>query len=352
MKVRVLTVLLILVFSLCLTARPVVAAEQVRTAWCGERDAFLIWLAKQKGWDREAGIDIRMYHLGSDETSLSRQGGPQWDIAGCGIVPTLMSVRKGQFHVIGVGSDESKWNALFVRPDSPILKAAGTNPQHPDVYGSPDTVRGKTILCPEKTSARYLISTWLHIIGLKDEDVTIRVTPPGQALNMFSKGHGDAVYLEAPDTFVASSRIGKGYSFITTAPECGISQPALLLADRTFADKHPEQVLAFLRVYLRAVTALYSEEFDPVEEYIRFNKEWSNKTLTREKAVEEMSACTVFGLSGQVSFLSPQLGSFRALLSSLLSFLGRSGELSQEDISGLNTFDFLNDSFLQKLIEE
>ncbi len=30
MKVRVLTVLLILVFSLCLTARPVVAAEQVR----------------------------------------------------------------------------------------------------------------------------------------------------------------------------------------------------------------------------------------------------------------------------------------------------------------------------------
>lgn len=352
MRFRVLMGLLALALSLCLTARPATAVEQVRTAWCGEHDAFLLWLAKQKGWDKEAGIDIRMYHFGSDEEILSRQGGPQWDIAGCGIVPTLKSVRKGQFHVIGVGSDESKWNAVFTRPDSPILKAAGTNPQHPYVHGSPDTVRGKIILCPEKPLARYLVSTWLHIIGLEEEDVTIRDIPSEQALDMFSKGHGDAVYLEAPDTFVAYSKVGKGYLPVTIAPECGISQPALLLADREFADKHPEQVRAFLRVYLRAVTALYSEQFDPVEAYIRFNKEWGNKTLTREKAVEKMSAYTVFGLGEQLSYLSPESGSFRDHLSGLLSFLGRSGELSQEDISSLSTFDFLNDSFLQGLIEE
>ena len=50
-------------------------------------------------------------------------------------------------------------------PDSPILKAKGANPRYPDVYGSADTVRGKLILCPEKTSAHYLLSTWLHILG-------------------------------------------------------------------------------------------------------------------------------------------------------------------------------------------
>lgn len=72
------------------------------------------------------------------------------EIAGCGAVPTLMAASKGQFYVVGIGNDESDLNAIYVRPDSPILKAKGANPRYPDVYGNADTVRGKLILCPEK----------------------------------------------------------------------------------------------------------------------------------------------------------------------------------------------------------
>lgn len=284
MRFRVLMSLL--AFVLCLLPSHAKAAEQLQTAWIGEHEAFLVWYAKQKGWDKDAGLDIRMLRFGSGDKIVSRQGDYQWKIAGCGAVPTLMAASKGQFYVVGIGNDESDLNAIYVRPDSPILKAKGANPRYPDVYGSADTVRGKLILCPEKTSAHYLLSTWLHILGLKDEDVKIQNVLPGPAVDMFSKGFGDAVSIWAPATYTAAQ---KGYQIAASSPDCGIRQPILLLADREFADKNPEQVRAFLRVYLRVVDAMHSEGFDAfVQEYIRFNKTWNEKLMTREEAVEDL----------------------------------------------------------------
>ena len=236
MRFRVLMSLL--AFVLCLLPSHAKAAEQLQTAWIGEHEAFLVWYAKQKGWDKDAGLDIRMLRFGSGDKIVSRQGDYQWKIAGCGAVPTLMAASKGQFYVVGIGNDESDLNAIYVRPDSPILKAKGANPRYPDVYGSADTVRGKLILCPEKTSAHYLLSTWLHILGLKDEDVKIQNVLPGPAVDMFSKGFGDAVSIWAPATYTAAQ---KGYQIAASSPDCGIRQPILLLADREFADKNMER---------------------------------------------------------------------------------------------------------------
>ena len=321
MRFRVLMSLL--AFVLCLLPSHAKAAEQLQTAWIGEHEAFLVWYAKQKGWDKDAGLDIRMLRFGSGDKIVSRQGDYQWKIAGCGAVPTLMAASKGQFYVVGIGNDES------------------------DLYGNADTVRGKLILCPEKTSAHYLLSTWLHILGLKDEDVKIQNVLPGPAVDMFSKGFGDAVSIWAPATYTAAQ---KGYQIAASSPDCGIRQPILLLADREFADKNPEQVRAFLRVYLRVVDAMHSEGFDAfVQEYIRFNKTWNEKLMTREEAVEDLRAHPVFSLGEQITLFHPESGNLRNWLRGITAFYGRIGELSQEDVANLNAFGFLNDSFLKGL---
>ena len=322
MRFRVLMSLL--AFVLCLLPSHAKAAEQLQTAWIGEHEAFLVWYAKQKGWDKDAGLDIRMLRFGSGDKIVSRQGDYQWKIAGCGAVPTLMAASKGQFYVVGIGNDESASNAIFTR-----------------------AVRGKLILCPEKTSAHYLLSTWLHILGLKDEDVKIQNVLPGPAVDMFSKGFGDAVSIWAPATYTAAQ---KGYQIAASSPDCGIRQPILLLADREFADKNPEQVRAFLRVYLRVVDAMHSEGFDAfVQEYIRFNKTWNEKLMTREEAVEDLRAHPVFSLGEQITLFHPESGNLRNWLRGITAFYGRIGELSQEDVANLNAFGFLNDSFLKGL---
>lgn len=102
MRFRVLMSLL--AFVLCLLPSHAKAAEQLQTAWIGEHEAFLVWYAKQKGWDKDAGLDIRMLRFGSGDKIVSRQGDYQWKIAGCGAVPTLMAASKGQFYVVGIGN--------------------------------------------------------------------------------------------------------------------------------------------------------------------------------------------------------------------------------------------------------
>lgn len=345
MKFRVLMGLLGLALSLSLTARPTMAAEQLQTAWIGEHEAFLVWYAKQKGWDKEAGLDIRMLRFGSGEKIVSRQGNYQWKIAGCGAVPTLMSAQKGQYYVIGIGNDESELNAIYVRPDSPILKAKGTNPRYPEVCGSADTVRGKIILCPEKTSAHYLVSAWLNILGLQENDVKIQNVLPAPAVDMLVKGFGDAISIWAPSTYEAQK---KGFRIAANSPDCGIRQPILLLADRTFADENPEQVRAFLRVYLRVVDDMQGRGLKAfVQDYIRFNKVWANKLMTETEAEEDLRLHPLFPLGEQVELFDPKRGNLRDWLRGITAFYGRLGELSQEDISNLNTFNYLNDSFLK-----
>ncbi len=345
MRFRVLMGLLALAFSLCLTARPSVAAEQVQTAWIGEHEAFLVWYAKQKGWDKEAGLDIRMLRFGSGEKIVSRQGNYQWKIAGCGAVPTLMSAQKGQYYVIGIGNDESEINAIYVRPDSPILKTKGVNAHYPEVYGNADAVRGKIILCPEKTSAHYLVSAWLHILGLQETDVKIQNVLPAPAVDMFAKGFGEAISIWAPSTYAAEK---KGFKLAANSPDCGIRQPILLLADRAFADENPEQVRAFLRVYLRVVNDMRERGFKAfVQDYIRFNKVWTNKLMSEEEAEEDLRLHPLFPLDEQIELFNPKRGDLRDWLRGITAFYGRLGELSQEDIESLNTFGYLNDSFLK-----
>ena len=79
MRFRVLMSLL--AFVLCLLPSHAKAAEQLQTAWIGEHEAFLVWYAKQKGWDKDAGLDIRMLRFGSGDKIVSRQGDYQWKIA-------------------------------------------------------------------------------------------------------------------------------------------------------------------------------------------------------------------------------------------------------------------------------
>ena len=340
---------LFFVVAWCLSGSAAFAKPLVplRTAWLGEHETFLVWYAREKGWDKAEGLDLELLPFESGKNVIDEMQSSNWAIAGVGAMPALTASLSSRLYIVGIGNDESDLNAIYVRPDSPILKAKGANPRYPDVYGSADTVRGKLILCPEKTSAHYLLSTWLHILGLKDEDVKIQNVLPGPAVDMFSKGFGDAVSIWAPATYTAAQ---KGYQIAASSPDCGIRQPILLLADREFADKNPEQVRAFLRVYLRVVDAMHSEGFDAfVQEYIRFNKTWNEKLMTREEAVEDLRAHPVFSLGEQITLFHPESGNLRNWLRGITAFYGRIGELSQEDVANLNAFGFLNDSFLKGL---
>ena len=55
-----------LLFCLAISA-PAFSAPltKVRTAWMDEFEAFPIWYAKEKGWDKEAGLDLEILYFTS-----------------------------------------------------------------------------------------------------------------------------------------------------------------------------------------------------------------------------------------------------------------------------------------------
>ena len=103
-------------------------------------------------------------------------------------------------------------------------------------------------------------------------------------------------------------------------------------------------------MYLRVVDVMRKQGVEAfVDDYVRFNKTWAQRPLSREEALEDLRIHPIFTLDEQLALFHPQAGRLRDWLRGIIGFYGRLGTLSQQDILKLNEFGYLNDSFLKEL---
>lgn len=48
------------------------------------------------------------------------------------------------------------------------MQTKGYNKSYPNVYGTPESVKGKTVLCTTVSSAHFALSSWLKALGLTE----------------------------------------------------------------------------------------------------------------------------------------------------------------------------------------
>ena len=272
---------LFLCIAFCMNG--IAAAAQVivplRTAWLGEHETFLVWYAKQKGWDKAEGLDLMLMPFDSGKAVIDEMKSADWAIAGVGAMPALTASLSNKIYIGGVGNDESASNALYARADSSFFGKKGYNPKFPEVYGNPGTVRGKTFLCPKGTSAHYMLTRWLHIMGLTEHDVVVRDMLPTDALKTFAGGVGDGVAMWAPQTYEAEKQ---GLNAVAHSQDCDARQPILIVANMDYANKHKNHIVAFMRVYLRSVDMIRASSPEKLaDDYMTFCSTWTGKKLTR-----------------------------------------------------------------------
>ena len=344
--IKKLLAALLVALPLVSAASAAQTAPKLPSAWLGEHETFVAWYAKQHGWDKEAGFDLTMMPFDSGKNIVESLAAYDWAVAGCGAVPALTTPLGDYLYIIAVANDESASNAVYVRKDSPILAAKGTNPSHPGVYGSAVTVGKADILYPKGTSAHYLLASWLNILGLSEQDVKLEEMDPTPALSAFTGGVGDAVALWAPLTYEAEAR---GFKAAATSKDCGVSQYVLLVANRRFADAHPDQVQAFLKMYLRGIEAMRTV---PVRElaadYVRFYKEWTGGELTLDMAVADLQAHPVFTLDEQLALFAPG-GNVQKTLGDIVDFSIRHGSFTPEQIDRMKSKTRVTPRFLEQL---
>jgi NitT/TauT family transport system substrate-binding protein/sulfonate transport system substrate-binding protein len=107
----VLVLAALFVFSL--TPAQAQAPMKLKTCWMPEQETFFPWLAKQKGWDKQEGLDLELLFFDSGMAQMEALPAKQWVLGGtvaCSGGRLQGTVRTNRF-----GNDESITNNVYVR---------------------------------------------------------------------------------------------------------------------------------------------------------------------------------------------------------------------------------------------
>ena len=342
-----LAVVLFITFSCAAFAA---APVKLRTAWLDEHEAFLVWYAKEKGWDKEEGLDIEMLLFSSGMAQLNALPAGEWVLAGTGAVPGMMGALRYGTYTIAVTNDESYTNALLLRPDSRYSRPKATT----------KTIRKYTDIrttCAARRSSSPPCPPPLH-----PEPLAPRARPQGkrrnhqehrsaQGLAAFDSGIGDGVCLWAPHMFFGMDKAGRSPEPpIPAAWAC----PPCSWATRSSATPTPELVAKFLRVFLRSANMLQKETPESLApEYCRFFQEFVGKSFTPEMAALDIKTHPVFNLEEQLALFDGSKGQSKAAkwMADIAEFFASVGRITPDELKVVKDGSYATDKFL-KLVKQ
>lgn len=175
------------------------------------------------------------------------------------IAPTggayLFGVANFNAKLIGSHVDGTGGNEVWIKKDSDMAKVMGANSEYPEILGSAETVKGKTILQTTGTTAQYAVVKWLDAIGAKTDDVKMVHMEFAQVFNAFKSNQGDAAALVSPYCFQTDDTMVKAADL----KQLGIQlYEEIIIPDRVYQDDSMKPLIS------KFLKALYSvgDEFE------------------------------------------------------------------------------------------
>jgi sulfonate transport system substrate-binding protein len=332
-----------------LSAGPALAQEkpiQLRISHQPEFETFPTWLAMQEGLDKKAGMELKLVYFDSGMPQIEALPAKQWEIGATGGVPMMMAALRYGAYMIGMTHDDGYNNMVLVRADSPILKVKGANPKYPEVYGSADLIKGKTVLTTTVSSGHYALSSWLKVFGLKDADVKIQNLEQGQAVAAFDSGKGDIVSLWAPFSMTGLS---KGWKMAANGPQCGANIPLVWIVGKEYGDKNAPQVARFLKLYFQMIDRQKKETVQQAPQYQKFLKEWAGMDMTMEFVKMDIDLHPMYDLKQNLEIFDGSKGPSSAFkqMNAIANFFTENKRFKTEEREKVMKTPFITDKFLK-----
>ncbi len=323
----------------------------IRVSHQPEFETFHTYQAIQEGLDKKAGVELKLVYFDSGMPQIEALPANQWDVGATGGVPMLMAALRYDAYMIGLANDESLANVVMARPDSPILKTKGADPKYPDIYGTADLVKGKTILATTVSSGHYALSSYLKALGLKDSDVKIQNLEQAQAVAAFESGKGDLVALWAPFMYTG---LQKGWKIVASSDQVGANIPLVLIANKKFADEHPDQVVKFLDIFFQGIDKMKKENTNLADPYRKFLKDWGGIDISKEDAILDIEKHPVYGLKEQLAMFDNSKGpsQMEQVMAGIAEFFTAQGKFTPQEKEKVLKSGFVTDKFLKMLAKE
>lgn len=313
--------------------------------------AYLAKMIIENGWDKAEGFELKLVYFDSGMAQIEALPAKQWVAGTMTAVPWLVGAVRHNLYAVALANDDTTSNLVLVRPDSPILKEKGTNPDYPETYGSMAGVRGKTILTTTVSSAHYALSTWLKRLGLDDKDVVIKNMDQAQALAAFEAGIGDAVVLWAPTMFVG---MDKGWKCVNIDSQRGASTPSVIAAAKDWADANPDQVVKVLRAYFKAIDKMNSDNIALAESFSTWLRDWAGIEMAPRYAAIDIQNHKVWSLEEQLALFDESKGqsSVEQWVQLLGNFFVQQGRFKPTELKPESISNTVTDRFLKLLASE
>lgn len=309
----------------------------IRVSHQPEFETFLTYRAIQEGLDEKNGVKLDLKFFDSGMPQIEALPANEWDVGATGGVPAIMAALRFDAYIIGIADDESFANVVMARGDSPL--ANGESP------------KGKNILVTTVSSGHYALSQYLKSQGMTDKDVTIQNLEQAQAVAAFDSGKGDMVGLWAPFYYTG---LQKGWKVVADGDAVGAKIPLVLIANKKFADEHPDQVVKFLDIYFQKIDEMKKEGNKLAPEYQAFLKEWAGMEVSLEDAKLDIDKHPVYSLEEQLALFDTSKGESEVhkWMDGIATFFTEQGKFKPEEKEKVMNSEFINDKFLKELAKQ
>lgn len=309
------------------------------------------YVALQKGFFEEEGLDVDMTVYISGASQMEALPSGSWACGGAGATAGCLGTIGYGLSLLGyVG-----WDGpidIFVREDSDIYQAGqGHIDGYPEIYGTPETWKGKNILLPRGTTAHLALLATLDDMGLTEDDITITHMEVPAAQNAFLAGEGDGCGQWINFSLQAESY---GWKRVTSSDAAGIGIPNVLFASEDIIRDDPDAVVSYIKGYLKAWYWMEENPDEASELFYQYEMEEGVDT-TKENceilakgcippAVDEMLAMYEADETGKTPYYNH--------LHKVLSYFLDMGNYTQEQVDRALSSEKMNSELMVRALTE
>lgn len=312
----------------------------IRVATLAQQLSLPMYYISQQGWDVENGFKL--------EITTFSQGTGINEALGSGLVDVCTIGAAGinscsVYDAVYLFSheDSAAGQNCYVRNDSSIAQETGYLKDYPEVLGSPETIKGSTILLPMGTGNQAEIDTYLELFGLTEEDVSLVNMDTAPAYQAFVSGEGDMCMTAYP---TADQFSPDKYTLAFSMNSLNFPYYDNIIVSRDFFDNEANHnALVELSVQLlRAAEAFQDDELlmDNMMEWYELNGQ-----NVEESSIEHQTLERPFFTFEDFSSLDTT-ASFR----NMAEFYASIGNITDEDLE--QVFDNMDDTILQEALKE
>ena len=288
--------------------------------------------------------EITQYSGGPTQNEAISSGA--WEVGSTGTGGAILGASGYNLKVIGFTCGDTNTTDLWVRPDSPLLKAAQ---DENGIYGTAADWKGMKILCPTGTSCQMVLIGTLEHLGLSQNDVEVIDMSVAQSFPAFKAGEADMVALWSPFGFAAEK---EGWVKVSSAKQLGINLPCLVVATEDAVKNRPEVVQDWLQTYLDAGVALNDQETEKTAQLLfDFEKQEGIKMEEDVSILEVENRPFPTIEENKALFLEDADGTCEAerILLTFADFMISQGKLTEADKQRMIDNNFVDTSFMKNI---